>query len=102
MTVSVCVCVNMCVRVNTDLFTLAVEVDEEVAGRGNVLRRHTLVHTVDIEVETTVGIHQQTQHRPLRTSVQIRTVVLTYLRERVINGKWREKKNEPRGECLEG
>ena len=67
---------------DTDLFTLPVEVDERVAGRRNVLRRHTLVHTVDIQVETTVGVHQQTQHRPLGTCVQIRTIVLTYL--------WRE------------
>lgn len=64
------------------LFTLAVEVDEGVAGRRNVLRCHALVHAIDIEVETTVGIHQQTQHRPLRTRVQIRTIVLTYLGEK--------------------
>lgn len=63
-----------------NLFTLAVEVDEWIAGWRDVLRRHTLVHAVDVQVETTVGVHQQTQHRPLRTSVQIRTVVLTYLR----------------------
>lgn len=65
---------------STDLFTLAVEVNEGVARRRNVLRRNTLVHAVDVEVETTVGVHQQTQHRPLRASVQIRTIVLTCLR----------------------
>lgn len=69
----------------TDLLTLSVEVDEGVAGGRNVLRCNTLVHAVDVEVKTAVTVHQQTQHRPLRTSVQIRTVVLTYLRKRVIN-----------------
>ncbi len=77
----------------TDLLTLSVEVDEGVAGGRNVLRRNTLVHAVDVEVKTAVTVHQQTQHRPLRTSVQIRTIVLTYLRERVIS---REKTNVPR------
>lgn len=75
-------CVNrqLDVRVcGTDLLALAVEVDERVAGRGNVLRRHALVHAVDVQVETTVGVHQQTQHRPLRTRVQVRAVVLAYL-----------------------
>lgn len=67
---------------SADLFTLAVEVDEGVAGRRNVLRCHTLVHAIDVEVKTTVGVHQQTQHRPLRTSVQIRTIVLTSLRKK--------------------
>lgn len=74
--VTVVECVYVC---STDLFTLAVQVDEGVAGRRDVLRCHTLVHAVDVEVETTVGVHQQTQHRPLRTSVQIRTIVLTDL-----------------------
>lgn len=74
------------------LFTLAVEVDEGVAGRRNVLRCHALVHAIDIEVETTVGIHQQTQHRPLRTRVQIRTIVLTYL------GKKKQKEKRKKGE----
>lgn len=77
------------------LFTLAVEVDEGVAGRRNVLRCHALVHAIDIEVETTVGIHQQTQHRPLRTRVQIRTIVLTYLGEK--NRKKRERKASGKG-----
>lgn len=63
----------------TDLLTLAVKVYKGVAGRGDVLRRRALVHAVDVEVETTVGVHQQTQHRPLRTRVQVRTVVLTDL-----------------------
>lgn len=63
----------------TDLLTLAVKVYERVAGGGDVLRRRALVHAVDVEVETTVGVHQQTQHRPLRTRVQVRTVVLTDL-----------------------
>lgn len=75
------------------LFTLAVEVDEGVAGRRNVLRCHALVHAIDIEVETTVGIHQQTQHRPLRTRVQIRTIVLTYLGEKT------ERKEKERRVC---
>lgn len=63
----------------TDLLTLAVEVNEGVAGGGDVLRRCALVHAVDVEVETTVGVHQQTQHCPLRTRVQVGTVVLTDL-----------------------
>lgn len=63
-----------------DLFTLAVEVNEGVTGWRDVLRRHSLVHAIDVEMETTVGVHQQTQHRPLGTSVQVRTIVLTYLR----------------------
>lgn len=63
----------------TDLLTLAVKVYKGVAGSGDVLRRRALVHAVDVEVETTVGVHQQTQHRPLRTRVQVRTVVLTDL-----------------------
>lgn len=63
----------------TDLLTLAVEVNEGVAGGGDVLRRGALVHAVDVEVETTVGVHQQTQHRPLRTRVQVGAVVLTHL-----------------------
>lgn len=65
----------------TDLLALAIEVNEGVAGRGDVLRRCTLVHAVDVEVETTVGVHQQTQHRPLRTRVQVRAVVLTDLED---------------------
>lgn len=72
---------------DTDLLTLAVEVDEGVAGRRDVLRRRALVHAVDVQVETTVGVHQQTQHRPLWTGVQIRTIVLTYLRKRGIGKK---------------
>lgn len=82
------------------LFTLAVEVDEGVARRRNVLRCHALVHAIDVEVETTVGIHQQTQHRPLRTRVQIRTIVLTYLRqiehENLDNGERRDGMEERR------
>lgn len=88
---------------DTDLLTLAVEVDEGVAGRRDVLRRRALVHAVDVQVETTVGVHQQTQHRPLWTGVQIRTIVLTYLRKRGIGkkvkwgemtGKGEEEKSE--------
>lgn len=63
------------------LLTLAVEVNEGVAGRGDVLRRCALIHAVDVEVETTVGVHQQTQHCPLWTCVQVRTVVLTDLED---------------------
>lgn len=63
----------------TDLLTLAIKVNKWVAGGGDVLRRCALVHAVDVEVETTVGVHQQTQHRPFRTRVQVGTIVLTDL-----------------------
>lgn len=65
-----------------NLFTLAVEVYEGVTGRRDVLGCHALVHAVDIKVETTVGVHQQTQRRPLWTRIQVRTVVLTYLEKK--------------------
>lgn len=52
-----------------NLFTLAVEVYEGVTGRRDVLGCHALVHAVDIKVETTVGVHQQTQRRPLWTRI---------------------------------
>lgn len=66
---------------STDLLTLAVEVNEGVAGRWDVLRCCALIHAVDVEVETTVGVHQQTQHCPLWTRVQVWTVVLTDLED---------------------
>lgn len=85
---------HSCVRSN--LFTLAIEVDEGVAGGRDVLRCHSLVHAVDIEVETTVGVHQQTQHRPLWTRIQVRTVVLTYLKR----GKRKREKREKEDQCI--
>lgn len=96
---------NAALSVSTNLFTLAVEVNEGVTGWRDVLGCYSLVHTIDIEMETTVGIHQQTQHRPLRTSVQVRTIVLTYLRRRRKNkeNSWlkKSKKRARRGEFVE-
>lgn len=66
----------------TYLLALPVKVDERIARGGDVLRRHALVHAVDVQVEAAVGVHQKSQHRPLRTRVQIRAVILTYLRRR--------------------
>lgn len=70
----------------TDLFTLSVEVYEGVAGHRDVLGSHTLVHPVDVEVQTAVPIHQQPQHCALWTGVQVRTVVLTDLGDETRRG----------------
>ena len=75
----VCVCVCVCARVRLYLLTLAVEVYEGVAGCWEVLGRHPLVHPVDVEVQPPRPVHQQPQHRALRTRVQVRPVVLTDL-----------------------
>lgn len=72
-------------KLTSYLLTLPVKVDEWIARGGNVLRRNALVHAVDIQVEAAVGVHEQSQHRPLRTRVQIRTVILAYLRR---NKRW--------------
>lgn len=61
------------------LLALPVEVDEDVAGSGDVMGCHPLIHAVDVEVETSIGVHQQPQHSALGAGVQVRSIVLTDL-----------------------
>ena len=69
-------------RRDTNLFTLAIQVNEGVTGAGDVLCCHALVHPVDIEVQAAVTIDKQAQDCALGTCVQVGPVVLADLSSR--------------------
>lgn len=62
-----------------NLLALAIQVDEGVAGGGDVLSGHTLVHAIDVEVKAAGSIHQETQDCAFRTRVQVGAIVFTNL-----------------------
>ena len=64
----------------THQFTLTIQVQHAVTRAGNVTRRDALVYAVHIQVQIVVLVHQDSDRLTNLKVVQVRPIVLLYLK----------------------